>query len=72
MADRINITMIACFLYFIRKEGVTIPTFVRKKVMIGNSKTSPVARHIEERVPMYDLILIWLTTSALISYEVRK
>lgn len=62
-----TIIKIACRRYFLRNSGVIIPTLVRKKVRIGSSKISPVARQIEVKEPMYDLMLIWFTTSGLIS-----
>src|SRR4030042_3058826 len=72
IAARMKITTIECFLYFLMKAGVITPIFVRKNAMIGSSKTSPVARQIDVRVPIYDLTFIWLTTSSLILYVVRK
>jgi hypothetical protein len=58
MAERIKITTMACFRYFLIKVGVMRPIFVRKNATIGNSKTIPVARQIEVSVPIYDLTLI--------------
>jgi hypothetical protein len=38
--------------------GVRIPILVRKNAIIGNSNTSPVARQIDVRRPIYERIFI--------------
>ena len=43
IAAIINKITIAYFLYFLRKFGPTNPSFVRKKIIIGNSKNNPAA-----------------------------
>jgi len=48
----------ACFLYFLIKDGVIIPILVRKNAIIGSSKIIPVARHMDVMVPINDLTLI--------------
>ena len=44
IAAILNTITMAYFLFFLRKTGVTIPTFVRKYINIGNSKINPEAR----------------------------
>ena len=44
IAAILNTITKAYFLFFLRKTGVTIPTFVRKYISIGNSKINPEAR----------------------------
>ena len=65
IAATMKITTIACFLYFLIKWG-NDSDLCKEKSNYRSSKTTPVARQIEVIVPIYDLILIWLTTSALI------
>ena len=41
IADRLNKITNANFLFFLRNEGLTIPIFVKKYIIIGNSKIKP-------------------------------
>ena len=44
IAAILNTITKAYFLFFLRKAGVTIPTFVRKYITIGSSNIIPDAR----------------------------
>ena len=53
------------FRFLFMNAGVRMPTFVRKKTMIGNSKTSPQAIVTETTVLIYELRVIVFVTEEL-------
>ena len=54
IAESTRIITNACFLYFFIQAGVTKPNFDKKKIIIGNSNKTPVARVIDVIVLIYD------------------
>jgi len=55
-AAKIIITMIECLLYFLIIFGVSIPSFERKKEIIGSSKINPAASIILRTIETYSSI----------------
>ena len=64
-ADRIKTMTKAILRYFVKISGVTKPTLVRKKMIIGNSNITPQAMTEALTVAMKELISISLSTSSL-------
>ena len=62
IAAIIKITINACFLYFLKKAGVIILIFVKKKTSTGNSKTRPLTNEREDTREIYDDRLIVFST----------
>ena len=72
IADKINISTIACFLYFLIISGVISPILERKYAKIGNSKRRPFAKEIAVTIEimLVNSIINW--SCSLIEYEAKK
>ena len=65
MAATTSIATTACLLYVAMKWSVNSPMRPISAHTTGNSKTTPITRHMPNRVSMYDCSVSMLATSGL-------